>query len=704
MPAVRSFDTSFRSTVADARRGKTETYTEYLDQDRFSSDQHAAAYVKLMRARYSTLNIAIVVAVGLSAYEFLLRNEGKLFSRPVSIVRVVFVPPPAGAAALASPANVVDASARINPLATIELALELHPAAKRLVVVTGASAWDRLWEQRLRHDAATLHERLEVEFLAGLPTADLQARLAKLGRDAIVFTPGFFADGAGKVYTPGDAMRAITAHASAPAYNPFPLIYGNGTVGGVVTTFESIGWRAGSVVNMLLAGKSLDEAASLPALPAIPTLDARVARRWGLEGRSFPPGTVLQFAEPTFLERYWIAIAAGIAAVLLQSFLIVVLLVQRRGRQRAAIALENSENRVGLAVRAAKLTPWTCDISEVPPRLLFQARRRGEPLGEEAQTLAGSVLHPADRASLKAAADRAIAGHGDLDMECRVLRADGETRWVSIRGMAEDGDRPRVLGVGLDITERKNADLQTARDRAALRHLTRVSLLGQLLASITHELSQPLTTILNNAEAARKMVSREKIDIAELREICNDIVAEDERAAGVIRRLRLLFKRGVPETTPLQLSDLASETLELMRAELQMRHVAVTVYLAAELPPIEGDRVELQQVLINLIVNAADAMEVVPIGARMLAIRTEATPNGQRMCVGDSGPGISPSDLKSIFEPFWTTKPRGMGMGLAICRTIMTAHRGTLNAWNSPQGGATFCLGLPLRREAGEAA
>jgi signal transduction histidine kinase len=130
----------------------------------------------------------------------------------------------------------------------------------------------------------------------------------------------------------------------------------------------------------------------------------------------------------------------------------------------------------------------------------------------------------------------------------------------------------------------------------------------------------------------------------------------------------------------------------------------VTVYLAAELPPIEGDRVELQQVLINLIVNAADAMEVVPIGARMLAIRTEATPNGQRMCVGDSGPGISPSDLKSIFEPFWTTKPRGMGMGLAICRTIMTAHRGTLNAWNSPQGGATFCLGLPLRREAGEAA
>src|SRR5262249_26371332 len=150
----------------------------------------------------------------------------------------------------------------------------------------------------------------------------------------------------------------------------------------------------------------------------------------------------------------------------------------------------------------------------------------------------------------------AIDGVEDLDVECRVVRPDGETRWLAIRGMREDDANPRLLGVALDITDRKNADLQAAQDRAALRHLSRVSLLGQLSASITHELNQPLSAILNNAEAARKLLARDNLDVAELQEICEDIVAEDQRAANVIARLRPLFKRGSVEAAhTLQLND-----------------------------------------------------------------------------------------------------------------------------------------------------
>ena len=161
----------------------------------------------------------------------------------------------------------------------------------------------------------------------------------------------------------------------------------------------------------------------------------------------------------------------------------------------------------------------------------------------------------------------------------------------------------------LDITPRKRAEMQADEDRAALRHMTRVSLLGQLSASIAHQLNQPLASILSNAEAAQKMLQRDPVDLAELREICDDIVAEDHRAAEVIRRLGALFKRGEPTLVPLDVNELVRDTLDLTRTNLLTRHVTVSVELGAELPPVDGDRVQLQQLLLNLIVNAADAME-----------------------------------------------------------------------------------------------
>ncbi|SEA39194.1 HAMP domain-containing sensor histidine kinase [Variovorax sp. YR216] len=245
---------------------------------------------------------------------------------------------------------------------------------------------------------------------------------------------------------------------------------------------------------------------------------------------------------------------------------------------------------------------------------------------------------------------------------------------------------------------RKTAELQAEKDRAALTHMTRVSMMGQLSAAIAHQLNQPLAAILGNAEAARKMLGRGNPDLAELKDICNDIVTEDRRAAEVIRRLGALFRRGEMQLAPIDLNELVSETLELTRPELVTRRVSAATELAP-LPLVEGNRVQLQQVLLNLILNAADAMIDVDPARRTLTVRTVLDGANVSFQVIDRGVGIPPGDLQDIFGAFWSTKAGGTGIGLAICQSIVAAHRGTLAATNNPEGGATFRVTWPVRQQ-----
>jgi signal transduction histidine kinase len=293
---------------------------------------------------------------------------------------------------------------------------------------------------------------------------------------------------------------------------------------------------------------------------------------------------------------------------------------------------------------------------------------------------------------------RAVARDEEVDVEYRVLEPDGSVRWMAARGRADAGSDHRMTGVALDVTVRKEAELQAENDRAALTHMTRVSMMGQMSASIAHQLNQPLAAILGNAEAARKILRRDQPDLDEVREICEDIISEDRRAAEIIRRLGALFKRGEMHIAPLNLNELVAETLDLVRTELARRHVNTATELAPWLPLVEGGRVQLQQVLLNLILNAADAMGEIESHQRKLSIRIECDDANVRVLVIDRGTGIDAKDIRRVFDPFWSTKAGGTGMGLAICKSIITAHRGTLAASNNPEGGATFVVTLPLRQ------
>jgi C4-dicarboxylate-specific signal transduction histidine kinase len=291
-------------------------------------------------------------------------------------------------------------------------------------------------------------------------------------------------------------------------------------------------------------------------------------------------------------------------------------------------------------------------------------------------------------------------GDGRYRAEHRALLPDGQIRWIVSRGRVDfnrKGEPIRLRGVSLDITQKKHADLEAQAHRNEVAHLLRVASLAELSSALAHELSQPLTAILSNAQAAQLIIAHDKRDLEEIRNILADIVNDDKRASEVIARLRVLLKKSDFQPQPLEANALIQEVLKLMNYDLTARPVRVVTELTAGLPAVRGDRVQLQQVLINLILNARDAMALSAENARTLTLRSRrAEGNVIQISVSDTGTGIPPGYEETIFQPYQTTKPQGLGLGLSLSRSIVLAHEGRLWGENQAQGGAAFHFTVPV--------
>jgi C4-dicarboxylate-specific signal transduction histidine kinase len=256
----------------------------------------------------------------------------------------------------------------------------------------------------------------------------------------------------------------------------------------------------------------------------------------------------------------------------------------------------------------------------------------------------------------------------------------------------------------MDLTEQKLAERKLRRSLDEIAHLNRMAAMGELTASMAHELNQPLAAILSNAQAASRFLAGGSPDLGEVRECLSDIVADDKRAGDVIKGLRRLLKKEEFQASSVDLNEVVSDAIRLVRNDASLRNTAVAFEPCSGLPRVLGDRIQLNQVALNLIMNSLDATAEQSPSDRWVSVRTaESKDGGVQLTVEDSGRGVPESDLTRVFEPFFSTKPEGLGMGLSITRSIVRAHGGRVWAENSARRGAVFHCVLPVAQQAAAA-
>ena len=383
-----------------------------------------------------------------------------------------------------------------------------------------------------------------------------------------------------------------------------------------------------------------------------------------------------------------------------------VLLVEfSAARWRVERALQESDDRFRSMAGTVPQMLWFESVE--PRKLLYVSPRYEQIWGRPIRDLERDpqawmeAIHPEDRSRVSDAYERWLAGEGDdrFDATFRITRADGETRFIHSRGtlIRDAHGRPyRASRASEDVTEARHAEEALARAEAELAHVTRVTTMGQLTASIAHEVNQPLGAMVANAAAAERWLAATPPETVRAREALRSVVDDGQRAGAVIGRVRALMKREPLRDELVDINEAIREVLVLARQERRRNDVVLEVLLADALPHVHGDKVQLQQVLLNLTVNALEAMVGMAEAPRMLTVQSEKDgAHGVLVSVSDTGVGLDPVGTKRLFDPFYTTKVGGMGMGLAISRSIVEAHGGRIWAGlNSPRG-AVFRFAIP---------
>jgi PAS domain S-box-containing protein len=700
MPGFLNFDASFRSALAVSSEYQFEFFVECMDLTRFPDGGYYRMLMELYHEKYSNLKLDLIVANLRPSLDFLERY-GPESLRQVPVILSEQDPRLLGARLEVPVAAVVTDVLDLE--GTLALAMRLHPDVRNVFVVSGASRFDRSLEGMARERFRHFESQFEFHYLSGLPMDELIQRTSHLPEHSLLFYMSVFKDGNGKAFKSPDALALIAKEANTPIYSVSETYIGSGIVGGHILSHTAHGARVAGVALRILRGEKPGHVESPDGSGIQYVFDARRLHRWGISEESLPPGSIVRYREFSLWETYRWQIL-GLAAILsIQVFLISTLIVSLRKQRLADRALREAE------LKYRTVADFTHDWeywSAPDGRLLYNSPSCERITGYSSRhfmedpSLFGRILDPEDHTIWEEHVRASLLEHQFRTVQLRIRTRDGSVRWIEHVCRPVTDERGEFLGIrasNRDITDRKNAELEAQQHREALAHVTRTVTLGELATSLAHEINQPLTAILCNAGAAQRFLAGNPPDLDEVRKILSDIIQDDKRASEVIQGIRNLVKKEPPRRETVNLNDAVQETLALVRTAWPLEETSLVTELDSRQPAVLGDRIQLQQVLLNLVLNAAAAMKDTPQESRQLVITTVVQDGGSVMVsVRDSGTGIDKDFMDRLFEPFCTKKVDGLGMGLSISRSIIKAHGGTIGARNNPEGGATFYFTLPM--------
>lgn len=945
----------FRTELARQSAAPIEFLEASLETARFAEGGSESPFVEYLRALFAERPPHLLVPFGAPAMHFLQRHRDNLFPAVPVLVGTVDKRRLTG---VNLGANATAVGTSLDLPGIIENILRLLPGTTNIEVVVGNSPLERFWLAELRQDFQPFTNRVRFTWLNELSFEEMRKRVATLPRRSAILYAVLLVDAAGVPHEQERALDILRRDSNAPIFGAFDNQLGHGIVGGPLYPIEEVGRQSARLAVRILSGESAGSIETVLLGPGKSIYDWRELKRWKINESRLPPGSIVQFREPTLWEQYRWYILGALVIIAIQAAMIAALLLYRARRRRAEDKLKQNQEFLELSTNAGELGLWVRDLkagdfsanSQLHSLFGFgpedvlrfedflgrihpddraqtvsaveRAQQAGEPVDLEFRAILpdgkerwlaakgrtiqdreghalrrmGAVIDITARkqaeealreseARFRTMADTAPVmiwmsdtgmlctffnkgwldftgrtleqelGNGwadgvhreDLDrclevyvnsfnarqefrMEYRLLRFDGEYCWVLDNGVprldsngtflgyigscidinqrkqtddmlrgeraflrqvididpnfifakdregrftlvnqavadaygttvegvigktdaefnpnreeveffrrmdqdvmdtkqerfipeeritdaqgkvrwlqtvkrpivAMDGSANQVLGASTDITKRKEAESELQQQREELAHVTRISTMGELAASLAHELNQPLTAILSNAQAAQRFLAVKPADLEEIKDILRDIVEDNNRAGEVIRRMRALVKKDDLAFVALDLAGLIRDVVQLVHSDADLRNVRMSFESASQLPLVRGDKVQLQQVMLNLLLNAFDAMKDTPVNEREVITRAETKGAGSvEVSVRDHGTGLTSDKLDKIFQPFYTTKREGLGMGLSISRSIIGTHGGRLWAENNADRGATFYFTVPVEK------
>jgi PAS domain S-box-containing protein len=665
-----------------------DLYSETLETYRFSADPHETLMREYLRRKYAGTHLDVIVAVWDPAVAFLKKYAAELFPDVPVVFLATKAPTPedrtAGMTGVWQHAPVSE---------TLELIAKLHPQAKRLVVVDSTVQTGADLEAEIRARFEPFANAMTLVYLRDRTLDEVAHALTNTS----VETVGLYVRQSMRTrterMTPAAGLNAVVDVSQVPIYGMLQTMVRRGAVGGYVFYNDETSKALAGMVHAVVGGTPVRDMPPV-RITGTPMFDWRALQHWHIDEKRLPAQSVVLFRPPTVWRDHHGLVLLALAIGSAQLALIAGLLFHRTRRQRVERALRKSESR-------------TTAILRMVPDLMFVMSRDGVYLDYHARDANDLFVPPAEflgkrmrdifapemarlfeeKFAQALASDEPVIFEyslpmpgGDRHFETHVVQCDNDT----------------VMTIVRDVTVRHQAEEELHKAQSELAQAGRMRALGELAAGIAHEVNQPLAAIITNARAGQRALQADPANPGMAREALHDIVSDGKRASDVIARIRGLVNQEPMRRTPLAINDVIRDVVALSGRTLRQRHVELRLNLSDGLPKVRGDRVQLQQVLLNLVLNGSEAMRTVSHRTRGLGISTAQRNGHVTIAVEDSGIGLSARELGQLFTPFFTTKPEGMGVGLSISRSIVEAHGGSLKLTRNSAEGATFEFELPV--------